>query len=348
MIIYRKAQQLRILRAAVPDPPFWAATTIAPYSARRGAPVAIDYLDLRATSSERIEVGVCENVPEELERATQRHPLTEPALIEASEFAEAVFRRGEEALRFCCQNDCAPMHLISTRGALPEAACDRAIIVISTWPLDFPQLQELFDSARQRNFRWGVAIPVIFPVTTNLDALRDIADAARAAGARFIAALPMEVDASARGAIARSLALNDDPETYDLLFHADLEPIHVATERHIAALAAEIGIADFITPPRFEQRSNWNAALLLTLTATRMIAMKHDVETASRIARSARTVAQLDKPIERIASAARLAIIGSLDPISVEALTEWIESGRSTFVDHVNKQWRLRRDAGMA
>ncbi len=287
--------------------------------------MAIDYLDLRASFSERIEVGVCENVPEELERATERHPLIEPALIEASEFAEAVFRRGEEALRFCCQNDCAPIHLISTRGALPEAACDRAIVVISTWPLDFPQLQELFDSARQRNFRWGVAIPVIFPVTTNLEALRDIANAA----------------------IAKSLALNDDPETYDLLFHADLEPIHVATERHIAALAAEIGIADFITPPRFEQRSNWNAALLLTLTATRMIAMKHDVETASRIARSARTVAQLDKPIERIASAARLAIIGSLDPISVEALTEWVESGHSTFVDHVNKQWRLRRDAGV-
>ena len=347
MIIYRKAQQLRVQRATVPEPPFWAATTIAPYSARRGAPVAIDYLDLRASFSERIEVGVCENVPEKLERAMERHPLIEPALIEASEFAEAIFRRGEEALRFCCQNDCAPIHLISTRGALPEAACDRAIVVISTWPLDFPQLQELFDSARQRNFRWGVAIPVIFPVTTNLEALRDIADAARDAGARFIAALPIEVDAGARGAIARSLALNDDPETYDLLFHADLEPIHVATERHIAALAAEIGIADFITPPQFEQRSNWNAALLLTLTATRMIAMKHDVETASRIARSARTVAQLDKPIERIASAARLTIIGSLDPISVEALTEWVESGHSTFVDHVNKQWRLRRDAGM-
>ena len=58
-------------------------------------------------------------------------------------------------------------------------------------------------------------------------------------------------------------------------------------------------------------------------------------------------MAQLDKPIERIASAARLTIIGSLDPISVEALTEWVESGHSTFVDHVNKQWRLRRDAGV-
>ena len=31
----------------------------------------------------------------------------------------------------------------------------------------------------------------------------------------------------------------------------------------------------------------------------------------------------------------------------VEALTEWIESGRSSFVDHINKQWRLRRDVGM-
>jgi hypothetical protein len=75
--------------------------------------------------------------------------------------------------------------------------------------------------------------------------------------------------------------------------------------------------------------------------------MKHEAETASRIARSARAVAQLDKPLERIASAARLDIVESLDPISVEALTQWLESGRSTFVDHINKMWRLRRDAGM-
>ena len=39
--------------------------------------------------------------------------------------------------------------------------------------------------------------------------------------------------------------------------------------------------------------------------------------------------------------------LSPLDPISVEALTEWIETGRSAFVDHINKQWRLRRDSGL-
>ena len=63
--------------------------------------------------------------------------------------------------------------------------------------------------------------------------------------------------------------------------------------------------------------------------------------------RSARAVVQLEKPIERVAEAASLSIIESLDPISVEALTEWIETGRSSFVEHIGKQWRLRRDAGV-
>src|SRR5207245_465099 len=123
-------------------------------------------------------------------------------------------------------------------------------------------------------------------------------------------------------------------------------PISIATERHIAALADEINVADFIVPPRWEERSNWNAGILLMLAATRMIAMKHDVELASRIARSARVVAQLDKPIERIAAAASLSIIEALDEVSVDVLTDWLESGRSAFVDHIDKQWRLRRDAG--
>ena len=338
MILYRKAQQLRIQRSPIPEPPSWAATTIAPYGAKRAAPIAIDYLELRASFSERMEVAVCEDVRDELERSPR---ISEPVLIEASEFAEVVFRRGEEALRFCCDSGATAIHLVSTRGALPEAACERATVVISAWPIDFSALQELFRDARERRMRWGVAVPVIFPTTTNLGTLRDIADAAHENGAMFLAALPIELDAPARKAIAA------DREDYEMLFHGDLEPIHVATERHIAALAAEIGAADFILPPRSDERSNWNAAILLTLAASRMIAMKRDVEIASRIARSARVVAQLEKPLERIASAASLSIVESLDEISVDVLSDWLDSGRAAFIDHINKQWRLRRDVGV-
>ena len=338
MIIYRKSQQLRIQRSPIPEPPFWAATTIAPYGTRRAAPIAIDYLELRASFSERMEVTVCDDVRDELERGAQ---IAEPALIEASEFAEVVFRRGEEALRFCCDAETTAIHLISTRGVLPRAACDRAIVVIAAWPVELPLLRHLFKAARERRMRWGVAVPVMFPTTTNLEALRGIADAAQEHGAMFLAALPIELDPTARKAIAA------DREDYELLFHGDIEPVQVATERHIAALAADMGVADFILPPRWEKKSNWNAAVLLTLVASRMIAMKRDVEIASRIARSARVVAQLDKPLERIARAANLSIIESLDDISVDVLSDWLDSGRSAFVDHVDKQWRLRRDVGV-
>jgi len=338
-IIYRKAQQLRIQRSPIPEPPFWAATTIAPYGAKRAAPIAIDYLELRASFSERMEVAVCEDVRDELERSAS---IREPVLIEASEFAEVVFRRGEEALRFCCDIDATAIHLVSTRGMLPKAACERAIVVIAAWPVDIPRLKEVFGNARERRMRWGVAIPVIFPATTNLETLREIANTARENGAMFLAALPIELDPTARKVIA------GDREDYELLFHGDIEPLQVATERHIAALAADIGTADFILTPHWEEKSNWNAAILLTLTASRMIAMKRDVEIASRIARSARVVAQLEKPLERIASAASLSIVESLDDISVDVLNDWLDGGRSAFVDHINKQWRLRRDAGVA
>jgi len=338
LIVYRKTSHLRLQRVHVPEPPYWAATIIAPYSPRRAAPIAIDYLDLQATRADRFDVAVCEDVRDELERATGRAPMREPVLIEAAEFAEVVFRRGEEALAFCAENDSAAIHLVSSRGALPEGSPDGATVAIAAWPLELNRLQALFDEARARQLRWGVVVPVMYPVTTDLAALAQLAEAAQ--GAMFFAALPVELDATARKAIA-------EDESYEMLFHADLEPIHVATERHIAALAAEIGADDFIVPPRWERRTNWNASVLLTLAASRMLAMKREVETAWRIVRSARSVVTLDKSIARVAEAASLSIIESLDPISVEALTEWIETGRSSFVDHINKQWRLRRDSGM-
>ena len=336
MIIYRKSQPLRIQRSPIPAAPFWAATTIAPYGPRRASPVAIDYIELRASASERMEVTVCADVRDELERAPR---LIEPVLIDAAESAEVVFKRGEEALRYCCDAGMTSIHLVSTRGALPRAACERATIVIAAWPPDLDRLREMFSDARERRMRWGVAIPVIFPP---LETLRKIADAAQEFGAMFLAALPVDLDPTARKIIAA------DREDYEILFHGDIEPLQVATERHIAALAADIGVADFVLPPRWDDRSNWNASILLTLTASRMIAMKRDVEIASRIARSARLVAQLDKPLAVIAGAASLSIIESLDEISIDVLADWLENGRSAYVDHINKQWRLRRDVGVA
>ena len=90
------------------------------------------------------------------------------------------------------------------------------------------------------------------------------------------------------------------------------------------------------------------ACLLLTLTASRMMAMDHEPEIAGMLARSARAVAELDKPVARIAEAASLAIVESLDDISVDVLTEWVAGRSPAFVERVNREWRLRRDAGIS
>jgi hypothetical protein len=338
LILYRKAAPLRIKRVAAPEPPFWFATAIAPYSPRRAQPIAIDYIDLRATSSERLEVTVCDRVRDELSRANR---LREPLLIEAAEIAEEIFARGAEGCEFCIDFDIPAMLLTSTRGALPRFVCDAVIVA---WPADVARLDELFIEARERGSRWGVAVPLIFPATTDLVVLEAIADLAKKHGAAYLASIPIDLDPEAKQSIATHLAL--DEETYELLFHADLEPVRIATERHVAALAHERGMDDFIPPPRWSDRTNWNASVLLTLTASRMMAMDHEPEIAGMLSRSARAVAELDKPIARIAEAASLSIIESLDEISVDVLTEWVGRLVPSFVEKVNRAWRLRRDAG--
>ncbi|HSP33597.1 MAG TPA: hypothetical protein VLU46_04705 [Thermoanaerobaculia bacterium] len=324
---------MRIRRAPAPEPPFWCATTVAPYSARRGSPVSIDYIELRASGAERLDVNVSERPADELERATRIAP---PILVESSGFAETVFRRGEEIVGFCRDRALEHTQLVSTGGACsqPDAT------VVAAWPLDLAVLEQLFATA---SGHWGVAIPVIFPVTTDLGALRELTAVAKNAGAEFLATIPVEIDATAKQAIARSLALDGDDETYAMLFHSNLEPIHVATERHVAALAADGGMEDFVVPPRWNERTNWNAAIVLMLAATRLLAMEEDVDLAALLARSARVVADLDKPLSRIAEAASLSIVEAIDAASADILTEWLESGRSRYIDRVNARWRLRR-----
>ena len=310
MILYRKVPQLRLRRAAAPAAPFWSATVIAPYAARRATPIAIDYVELRATGAEKLEVTVCENVRDELDRA---RIIAAPVLIDAAENAEEVFRRGADALAWCEEHD-LPAQLLTTEE----------------------RIVRLTDGNR-----FGIAVPVLFPLTTDLAFLEARADAARDAGAAFFAAIPIDTAPTAKQAIAQTTAVDDD--VYAMLFHSDLGPIQLATERHIAALAAERGMADFILPPRWPEPTNWNAATLLTLVASRMIAMELDLDLAGTIARSARTIAELDKPLTRIAESASLSIIGGLDDTSVTMLTEWVGSGSAAFADWVNEQWRLRR-----
>lgn len=345
MIIYRKASQLRLRRWAAPEPPWFCASSVAPYGARRGSPLSIDYLDLRASSGERLEVAVCDDVSGEMDRNAVK--LDAPLLIESSEAAEQVFRRGNDALAWAAAHQRPALQLISTKGALPDRIAEDSVVAVAVWPLDLEALGRLCSGLASRGSRWGIAVPVMFPVTTDLAKLADVARLASANGAAFLASIPLEIDATAKQAIAQSLTMDGGDDEYAMLFHADLEPLHIATERHIASLAAESGLQDFVLPPQWEERSNWNAAALLTLAATRMIAMEHDVELAGTLARSARLVAELDKPLARIAEAASLSIVDGLDEISVDILSDWLAGRRSPFVERINARWRLRRDAGV-
>ena len=144
MILYRKVPQLRVRRFDAPEPPFWAATSIAPYGPRRATPIAIDYLALRATGAEKLEVTVCDDVRDELDRTRS---LPAPILIDAAENAEEVFRRGEEIFEWCKSQD-LPAQLLTTRGSVVRLGSDR----------------------------WGIAVPVIFPLTTDLALLESMAD----------------------------------------------------------------------------------------------------------------------------------------------------------------------------
>jgi hypothetical protein len=339
VILYRKGVPLRVRRSAAPAAPFWSATAVAPYSAKRATPIAIDYLTLRAVGvPEKLEVGVCDDARDELERARS---IAGPVLIDAAESAEVVFRRGEAALAYCGEQQLAALHLVSTRGTLPSHVPEGTVIVIAAWPLELPRLERLFADTQERGLRWGVAVPVLFPVTTELASLTSLADVAQ--GASFFAAMGIDVEPTAKQALAQSLNLEAEDDRYAMLFHAGLEPVHLATERHIAALAHERGMADFIVPPHWEERSNWNAAVLLTLAASRMIAMELDLDLAGTIARSARVIAELDKPLLHVAEAASLSIIGGLDETSVEALTSWVAGEAPAFLEFVNEQWRLKR-----
>lgn len=347
MIVYKKTPQLRIRRHAAPEPPWWCAVSVAPYGTRRAAPLAIDYIDLHADVVEKMEVPVAEEVTSELDRIDRKQPLAAPLLIEASEFAEHVFRRGDEIHRWCDAQQLDVIQLVSTRGVIPENASRESTLAIAAWPLEFDRIRALASDARNAKMTWGLVVPVMYPVTTDLQLLGELAAVAHEFGAAFLAPLTIELDPTAKQAIARSLTLNDDDETWTTLFHADLEALHVATERHIAALSAELGIADSVVPPRSDARTNWNAAILLTLTSSRMIAMKHETELASMLMRSARVIAALDKPLARIAESASLSIIEALDDVSVDILGEWLEGAQPAFVTRIQSLWALRRDYGV-
>lgn len=333
---------MRLLRHTAPDPPFWAAGTAIPYAGRRSTPIALDWVNLIASGVEQDEVEIADGAGEAMALSPYLRP---PLVIDASGPAEAVYRRGEEVVHAALELGLELLELITTDGALPSVGNERLTVGIGVWPPDVAALEQLAREAERRSLCWGVLVPIVPPATTDLQLLETVADIALEHGAKFLTAVPMEVEPTARRVLAERLQL--DEEEFAGLFESDLEQITVGSERHVAALAAERGLVDAV-PVRLPPRHiNWMAAAALGSIGNRMIRMNRGVELGWDILRASRTIAALGKPIRNIADAASLAIIEPLDPIVATALEEWLEHGTCALTEEIDGAWRLRRDYGV-
>jgi hypothetical protein len=342
VITYRKEFDLEITRASAPEMPFCCATTIRPYRQRATRPITIDYLDSTAFAHEPRETLVTHDVRDQLERERR---LDAPLLIEATGALEEVFRRGSAAARYCEETATEAIVLISSDGAVPEALPLSATLAVAIWPLHDDDIDAIFSALAKSGTRWGVVLPVVLTITTELSVVGDIANRAAQNGASFMTALPIDLDPTAKREIA-SIAIRSDEEgedAYSSLFGDELDPLIVATERHVAALAHEHGMLDYIPLPNEKKRDNWYGATLLARVAQRMFRMEREIEQAWAIHRSSRIIAELGKPVAHVAGSASLSIIDGLDAASIEILEEWLQ-GESSFADRIAAAWRLRRD----
>jgi hypothetical protein len=336
LIHYAKGGRARVQQAREPQLPFWQSTTISPYTPDlRGQPLAIDYLKLRATGPRSVHVSISEQIEiPDLDR------LPSPILIEASGVEESVYHRGAKLLDHL-PADARPILLISTLGEPPHGlSAATPEIVVAAWPPLEKELDWIGSRCRELGLDWGLLIPVVFTVTTDLERLERLADVAARHGARFLMGVSPEIDQKGRRAIA-DIRQDLDEETWATLFDTDLEKIQISAERQIAALAAKHGIPDAFHPWEPSDRSNAAAAAILSRIGTRMIRMDHDVEMGWRFLRASRRVATLDKELTRVAAAAPLSIVPELDiePIT-EALGEWLERGSARFIEQIDERWR--------
>jgi hypothetical protein len=326
--------------SSVPQTPFWASTTLSPYRGRARSDLAIDYRQLLAEPGGADLVTIWEGDAE-----TIRIEST-PLLIDATGPLEEYYGRGSLLANRALEDRLETSMLICSGSTLEEIdPHDDLTVTLTTWPLDLPAIEDRASMLHARRFQWGLAIPIVYPITTELSMLRRLADVAAANGASYIISIALDIDPAAKQRIAMSMVA--DEESYVTLFGADLETITVATERHIAALAHERGLSDILLLPRHEERSNWNASVLLSTAGSRMLRMKRDAEEGWRLVRAAKVIAELDKPIERIAQMASLSIIDGVSALAVEIVSEWLQRRPARKFEEISSSWRLRRDYGV-
>lgn len=339
MIRYTRDGRIRFHQSRELQQPFWQATTIHPYTPDvRSVPLGIDFIRLKAVAHRSIEVAVPAG-PDDLDLDR----LPSPILIDAWGPEESVYRQGDRLLHEL-PSDLRPMLLLSADGDVPIGMAAAApLLVITAWPLDLEALESVAQRASAGGFDWGIFVPVVFPLTTDLEILDGVCGIAAEHQASFIASSSIELDSKARGAVA-SMDQDLDEETWATLFDADLDRIHLATERHLASVAHDQGQADTIDPWTSENRSNRAAAAFLSRIGSRMVRMDHDVEMGWKFLKAAGRVATLDKDIARLASSAHVTILPELeDEILAEVVEQWLERRTAEFAEHIDGKWRLAR-----
>jgi len=335
LITHRKTTQLRIQRSAFPQPPFWQAVTVAPYGLSRGLPVQLNYATLTAGAKAKVDVSVTRSVRDQLER---ERFVESPALVEAADVSELIYRRGEDALGALADLDVQTVCLVSANGSIPAIdSPTRCLVAVSCWPLHLHDIEALFQRCQSRGQKWGVVLPLLHPITTDAAIIEQLAALAAGHGAMFFAAVPFETDPAARQALAAMRPMDDAAVAE--LFDADLEAILVAAERNAARVANDNGLLDHV-PSLAPLTSNWTAATKLSLAGTRLIRMGEDMELGWTLHQSSKLIARLHKPLDHIAASASLAIIEALDTASVAALEQWLREGRSEFFEDIDAKWR--------
>jgi hypothetical protein len=342
LIVWRKSPVLRLRRFDVPAPPFFCRTVVSPYSAEPAGGMTLDYLAASATIPARSELQACDRTVEQLAKEQR---LEEPLVVDATGFGEYVFGQGELAARELVDQRLATLLVLSSAGRVPDCSgLDQLTLGLALWPFERENWRSLFDQAQRCGAPWGIILPIVPFVSTELEPLSRLVDDAAAAGARFITTLTIQPEPPARRHLA-ALATADDEsdEAYASVFEMPTETLTLATARHVAALADDRGI-DSQLPLLSDARSNWNAATLLSRLSTRMLEMERDQELAADIHRSASIIARLPKPVELVAEVASLTIIEGLDEISVMVLEQWLRGEQAEFVTEIETAWRLRRD----
>lgn len=343
MILYRKTRALQTSRFAAPQPPLAAEAFVRPYSFPHTTPVAFDWTTLCADATERIQVDVCgaREIADVLERS-----LGAPhgaVLVDATGSAEITYRSGIAAVEHLAANSTPSALIVSVDAPLPPDIPAGVTVILNFWPPD-PDLLDsrCKEAASHPGLQWGVVVPLVYPASFKVDLLDRVGQRTAEAGGSFVAAARFEFSAAAKRAITDD---DLDEETYSRLFHSDLDAITTATERHIAAVAAARGISDHVTAPRGTS-VNWSAATVLAHLGQRLVSLGRN-ELGWTILKSANVVAQLTKPVDRIAAATPLAAVRDLDPISAEVVESWLRGEQAPLAREVAETWPLRRDHGI-